>query len=255
MVEPAQWMEPEDPEILQTFRENQTSWLRDLDESGELNWSIEYTYSRCKQLALHGLLQDLGCRTYHLTEAGSQYLSEEFDPDNPHTIDRIIDLSTISAANFKYRNMKFLHGSTPYELQSHKRLVDARTEIWRVRNGDLRSVLRRFPRDEPLINQCALWMRAWTGKHFFPDANHRTAIATLRELLVSSGFEITQWPVHRTVSAIRESKAIRVQTRYELDTLYSKDMHYYVWWFHFVDVLKTELKEASYSASTSPRAR
>lgn len=240
----AQWMEPEDPEILRLFQNHGEYWLRDLDDEGKLHIDRRYAYSRCKRLSLHGLLQDMCNRNYKITKAGEKFLTGELNPDNPQkTFDRIIDLSTISAANFKYRNMRFLHSDTRYNVRDHEQLVDVRNDIWRIRNGDLRKVLRRFPRDEPLLNQCAFWMRAWTGKHFFPDANHRTAIVTLRELLLSNGFEINHWPLHRTVSAIRESKSVRLELTYELDTLYLKDLHYYVWWFHFADVLSEELKE------------
>lgn len=44
-------------------------------------------------------------------------------------------------------------------------------------------MIEKFPTDRPLPEQCALWMHAVIGKHFFDDANHPTAVALLRKLL------------------------------------------------------------------------
>jgi len=118
---------------------------------------------------------------------------------------RITDLSTIAPEDFKQRNSAFLIGDAHYDVLSHQTREDLREQIWRVRNGDLRRVIEDFPRDVPLVAQCALWMHALVGRHFFPDANHRTAIATLRRLLRENGIDTGEWPVVKTKVAREQS--------------------------------------------------
>jgi prophage maintenance system killer protein len=82
-------------------------------------------------------------------------------------------------------------------------------------------------------------MHAVVGKHFFPDANHRTGIALLRELLWKNDIKPGRWPANRT-RAVRDASH-RVRNEIEpirLDTLYSYDGLYLVWWRYFVDVLR-----------------
>lgn len=160
------------------------------------------------------------------------------DPDKP----RITDLSSIEAENFKFRNTEFLksdqhHYDNPHDAS----FLEQRRDIWRVRNGDLRRVLDEFPTERPLIEQCALWMHAVVGKHFFDDANHRTAIALLRKLLRDNGIDPGQWPTERVEQARDESHDIRKEIPpVHLDTLYEKDELYDVWYRFFTDVLPEE---------------
>lgn len=100
---------------------------------------------------------------------------------------RITDLSSLEPENFKFRNTDFLMGDAHYDVLAHQNREELRRRIWHVRNGDLQRVLDDFPTNEPLVEQCALWMHAVVGKHFFPDANHRTAIALLRRHYAKTG--------------------------------------------------------------------
>ena len=153
---------------------------------------------------------------------------------------RITDLSEIQAENFKLRNTEFLmEDSLHYDMADHQSRAELRHDIWVVRNGDLRQVSRDFPRDEPLRIQCAHWMHAVVGKHFFPDANHRTAIALLRDLLWSNGIKPGKWPADRTREVRDRSHDIRQKIEpVRLDTLYRYDRLWLVWWRYFVDVLR-----------------
>lgn len=64
---------------------------------------------------------------------------------------RITDVSTLDAEDFKLRNTKFLQDpDQPYETGRGDTSEELREEIWRVRNGDLRTVLREFPAHDPL---------------------------------------------------------------------------------------------------------
>jgi len=152
---------------------------------------------------------------------------------------RITDVSALDAEDFKIRNAKFLHGHTEYEQTGNESFETLRHQIWATRNGDLRRVLDQFPMEWPLEEQCAGWMHAVVGKHFFPDANHRTAVALLRRLLAENGIEYADWSLTRLRDARKESHAVRREVEtIRLDTLYRKDELYDVWWRFFDDELR-----------------
>ena len=162
-------------------------------------------------------------------------MGEQVDGDSP----RITDLSSLDPENFKFRNEKFLlNRSLHYDNPHDRSISEQRDDIWRVRNGDIERVLEEFPTDRPLPEQCALWMHAVVGKHFFADANHRTAIALLRKLLDDNDIAVDQWPTDRVRTARDESHAVRQDIPpVRLDTLYEKDDLYRVWYEFFTDVL------------------
>lgn len=153
---------------------------------------------------------------------------------------RITDLSGIDAENFKERNRNFLLADDqPYEKRGHENRDELNHGISVVRNGDIRRVLDDFPRDYPLISQCAFWMHAVVGKHFFPDANHRTAIALLRELLTENGVQPGRWDPTLTAQVRDESHKVRNEIEpVRLDTLYEIDKLYYVWYRYFLLLLR-----------------
>lgn len=163
----------------------------------------------------------------------------------PEDWPRITDVSMLEAENFKIRNTKFLNDPDQvYETGRNEPDSELRANIWRVSNGDLRSVLRRFPTDEPLREQCALWMHAVVGKHFFDDANHRTAVALLRRLLDENGIEYEEWDIDRLRRAREESHTVRQEIdRVRLDTLYRRDPLYELWLEFFKDELVVIQKE------------
>lgn len=157
------------------------------------------------------------------------------DPESP----RITDLSALDAEDFKIRNTKFLRGDTEYEQTGNESFEDLRHQIWVTRNGDLRRVFYQLPLEWPLHEQCAGWMHAVVGKHFFPDANHRTAVALLRRLLDENGIEYAPWSLDRLEEARKESHTVRREVEtVRLDTLYRKDRLYEVWLQFFNDELE-----------------
>lgn len=150
---------------------------------------------------------------------------------------RITDLSSISPETIKKRNEQFWIGEAEYETVRAGRRT--REKIWRVRNGDLRKVLRRFPTDAPIQDQCAGWVHAIAGRHFFPDANHRTAIAILRELLRENGITPGKWPVDVSYQASIRSHRVRDEIENVcLDTIYEYDRLFLVWLLYFKNVLR-----------------
>jgi prophage maintenance system killer protein len=82
-------------------------------------------------------------------------------------------------------------------------------------------------------------MHALAGKHFFPDANHRTAIALLRDLLWANGVKPGKGSPERTRTARDESHEVRAEIEpVRLDTLYRRDGLFLVWWRYSFDVLR-----------------
>jgi len=100
-------------------------------------------------------------------------------------------------------------------------------------------IIEKFPEEEPVAVQSALWVRAFAGLHFFYDGNHRTGIATLRAMMEESGVLETFKPFEdfkpRTIAALDASKEERRWiTRKEV---YEKDSLYEVWRKYFEYVL------------------
>lgn len=158
---------------------------------------------------------------------------------DPKEWSRITDLSTLSPETIKYRNTQFLKDDDhPYEMGFQETQQELRRRAWNARNGDLRRVMREFPTDEPLREQCALWMHALVGKHFFPDANHRTAVATLRTLLRTNDIQYTNWSIERLRDVRERSHKVRREVAdVRMDSLYRRDDLYRVWLDFFVDEL------------------
>ncbi|WP_081927456.1 hypothetical protein [Halobellus rufus] len=156
---------------------------------------------------------------------------------------RITDLSTPTPEAIKYRNTQFLRDlEHPYKTGLNDDPDRLERSIWNVRNGDLRRLFREFPIQEPLPRQCAHWVHAVVGKHFFPDANHRTAIATLRRLMRHNGIDPPAWPADQLRIVREDSHTIRHEIEsVRLDTLYRRDRLHDRWYAFFTDVeLATE---------------
>lgn len=164
--------------------------------------------------------------------------------DSTDPAPRITDLSSIEPENFKFRNTQFLRADGHHYDNPHdESFLEQREEIWRVRNGDLERVLEEFPTDRPLPEQCALWIHALVGKHFFPDGNHRTAIVTLRKLLRDNGIEPGEWSTERVKRVRAESHDVRREIPpIHLDRLYETDELYRVWLQFFGEVLPEEYR-------------
>jgi len=170
-------------------------------------------------------------------------------PDGPKEWSRITDLSALTPETIKWTNTEFLNDDDhPYDMGFQETQQEIRRKIWNTRNQRLRRVVREFPRDEPLRQQCALWIHAIVGKHFFPDANHRTAVATLRTLLRENGINYHEWSVERLREVRRRSHDIRheIETRDDskdvrMDTLHRRDELYEVWFQFFKSELEVTI--------------
>lgn len=156
---------------------------------------------------------------------------------SPTSQPKITDLSSITPETLKEQNTDFWRRDVEYEtvIADHH----TRRRIWNTRNGDLRRLVRDFPTDVPIDEQCASWIHAVVGREFFPDANHRTAVASLRELLRENGMQPGRWPPAVTRATAVRSHRIRKETANVcLDTLYRRDRLFLVWVLYFKTVLR-----------------
>lgn len=188
---------------------------------------------------------------YRLTDAGHEAVTKDEIPDvhqqlsaelnqweSQSELPRITDLQEIDAETLKQFNYeRYEDERDKYGLVQQSREKTER-RIWNVKDHQLARVLDEFPRYEPLPQQCAHWVRTLSGKHFFPDANHRTAVASLNALLRLNDIEIpTEWPGRHIGRAVLKSKFVRtfvVDIRF--DNLWSRDEHYQLWHRHFANL-------------------
>lgn len=150
----------------------------------------------------------------------------------------ITELDSLTALDIKEQNVFFLdHRDHEYfhEAGTYER---TRQRVMSTRNGDLRRILRSFPTDAPLIEQGAWWMRALVGKHFFPDANHRTAMVTFRYLMDENGIDPPDLDIDMVERTTADSKAARLRVvEVTFGSLNERDELFYVWCAYFAETL------------------
>jgi len=101
-------------------------------------------------------------------------------------------------------------------------------------------IINQFPVEEDLVSQSALWARGVVGMHFFYNANHRTALASLRRLLHKNNLKTFENPFgeelgEETDSLISELSDINENIGE--DDMYEKDEIYAVWCSYFEESL------------------
>lgn len=164
--------------------------------------------------------------------------------ENPSDGEKRITEVSLKVDDVIQTNMEFFgDDEAEYEDAHAFTHLDTRRKI-KLDEGkrkDLSKVIEGFPTDEPLVSQSALWMRAMVGLHFFPDANHRTAMATLRGMMKDNGiepFEPSGTVEEMTIEVLDRSKELR---RHDVDVdmgnYYEKDRLYEVWLDYFDTVL------------------
>lgn len=239
-----------DEVILERLSSNGPATPRDISERRRRENAVRV---RCRELAQYGLLTETADDTFTITDNGKQYLERDFDVERiskafaPQKITdapllrtekgRIVDFSELDPEDIIYQNIRFLENSANYG-KIRGSVQTTRDTINNVREGDLQRVMDEFPRNEPLVAQCAHWVRAFSGLHFFPDANHRTAMASLSALLDLHGIEYPDWSeegIRRTVVKSKLVRILLVDVRF--DNLWMKDEHYHLWHRYFRNCL------------------
>lgn len=171
--------------------------------------------------------------------------TDEFRTDGggPRITDVTVDVDSVIAVNMEIFKMAQEENSEhEYEDAMAFTKLDTRRKIELDKGDrhDLKRIIDNFPTDEPLVEQSALWMHAIAGVHFFPDANHRTGMNTLRVMMEDNGIEIFE-PFgdieERTHTALDASKKVRRSLDVDMGSYYEKDTLYEVWRRYFDDVL------------------
>lgn len=226
---------------------------------------------QCRDLADCGLLEEVTHDVYALSERGRAYLEGELslpeengdvavdqlrpEPRGEAVPGRITDLSSLDAETLIAFNFDRYHDDTYGLVEGSRERTKRR--IGNVSEADLDRVIREFPTAEPLTQQCAHWVRAISGLHFFPDANHRTAIGSLRALLHFNDVEVpAAWPGRELDRTVLKAKFVRnfvVDVRF--DTLWKRDELYRLWHRHFRNLFLDVAAETYHANSTNRLGR
>lgn len=205
---------------------------------------------QCHYLVDIGLLRRVATDAYEITSLGRGFLDGTLSlaSENGHIqLEQVMDLPSQCITDFsthdptllKTINTDFFNDSTnDYGWVRQDREL-TRQRIWNVKGWQLERVMEEFPRTDPLPQQCAHWMRAIVGLHFFPDANHRTGMATLYGLLDTNNVAklAEDWPGSRIDRAVLYSKLIRsLITSVTFDKLWLRDELYCHWERYFRDL-------------------
>lgn len=203
---------------------------------------------QCRYLCACGILTDVARETFVFSPSDQTAVLSRFEPDGfldlsvsiDDDVRRITDLSEFDARLLRQINRDFLEDDT--FTYGYVRGDRRRTErqLANVERYEIDRVLREFPRTESLFRQCAHWVRAITGLHFFPDANHRTAMSSLYTILSATG--------HETVAdrldfdwiglAVSRSKLLRrYHCEVNFSTLWERDELFHHWHRYLTNTL------------------
>lgn len=251
--------------ILTWISERSPASPRDIAESRRRENVIRL---QCRDLCECHLLEQLTHDVYVLTDEGREYVKGEVElpetdgdidisqlqsnlrwADDEHCITDVTGMDAETIITFNFDQYELDHYGLVRE--SHEA---TKQRIGNVSESDLNRVIREFPVNEPLINQCAHWVRAISGLHFFPDANHRTAIGTLRGLLYLNGISPPEdWPGNDLDRRIIKAKFIRnfvVDVRF--DNLWMEDELFQLWHRHFRNLF-LDLEDTTYKKRSTER--
>lgn len=235
-----------DQYILEWLVENGPATPREICEQQKRENVIR---TRCRSLADLKFVSSISDDVFSISEIGLSYLKSDYriekisraislQPTTEYPLlntnrKRITSLSVLDPADIIYQNIRFLE-DVPNYGKIRGNVQETRDTINNVSEGDLHRVIKEFPLNEPLDQQCAHWVRAFAGLHFFPDANHRTAMATLSAILEANGFPCPKWSERGIRRAVVLSKLIRLlHADIRFDNLWVKDEHYYHWLRYF----------------------
>ena len=193
---------------------------------------------QCRYLVDAGLIDRVATDTFDAASTPNEGLSDgDWLPDDRiETADTRIDgFGEIDGRLLRAVNRRFL-ARGEYGLVRGDR-GETRRRIDGVTRYRIDRVLREFPYRERRCRQCAHWMRAFAGLHFFPDANHRTALATLYAVLDQNGIAppTDEWPFEWIGHAVSRCKLLRsLHSQVTFASLWERDELYYHWLRYFV---------------------
>lgn len=244
-IDPTKQMYLSDQDILEIFTEN--SHLSPY-EIAENRYRENVIRLQLRDLKRIDIVREKAHDTYEMTEYGhSVYRNEHtlpcqgglFDIESispksrPKAEWSMTDFSKLDGETIKKLNFENIEDSSQEYGWVEESPSLTRQRVSNVPDTDLHRTIREFPTHDPLPQQCAHWMRALAGMHWFPDANHRTGMNSLSipyELLTGDSLPISL-EIERTVL---ESKLSRhLLTHISFNTLWKRDSLYCVWHRYF----------------------
>ncbi|MFB6141911.1 MAG: hypothetical protein ABEJ30_01050 [Halorientalis sp.] len=159
-----------------------------------------------------------------------EWVASETVPDDEW---RMTDFSKLDGGTVKQLNRDIVSDTAEDYgwVRADPDLTKRRIE--NVPDVEVDRLIREFPTGEPLPQQCAHWLRAFAGLHWFPDANHRTGMNALSvpyRTLTGSPLPAASG-VERTVLESKLSRHLLSGVRF--DTLWKRDTLYLVWHRYF----------------------
>lgn len=245
--------------ILESLREREDASPRDLSEDRRRENVIRL---QCQYLHEIGLVICPAQDVFALSDRGNRYLKGSlslpckegyFEWERLLEVSnwRIADFSSLDPVDIKITNNEFFESQThDYGLVRRDRNLTER-RIWNTKGWKLNRLMEEFPRTERLARQCAHWVRAIVGIHFFPDANHRTAMGTLYGLLQANDVAPPndEWPPDGIDEAVLRSKLLRgLHCMTDFRILWLRDELYYHWYRFFTNALQDASTHAESSS-------
>ena len=242
-----------DMQVLETVGRIGTASIYDISEDRVSKSRLRL---QCRYLRKLGLLQREGSESYSLSDDGADLLGgEQKLPQSDGYLhlrelldfpdERITDMSVLNQEDLKQINYERFRESEsvnsdnrePYSVDVRDPRRKAR-KVLSAKKWKLDRLLREFPRTEPLASQCAHWVTSLVSFHFFPDANHRTAMISLYQLALGNDVikEDHRWPGSDTeiAKAVLLSKFHRhLSPRRTFDRLWRRDTLYWHWYQYF----------------------
>lgn len=229
-----------DADILESIDERGVATPRDVARS---RYRENVIRLQCRHLRRGGLLRSPAHDTFALSDAGDDFLAGGRSTsttdgyfDREELLDvpprRLRDFSALDPTHVKLTNEGFFEDSSHGYGSVRGGRGRTRRRIWNTQGWKLNRVMEEFPLFEPLVQQCAHWIRAFVGVHFFPDANHRTAMSTLYGVLDTNGVAPPndEWPPAGIDRAVVRSKLLRsLHTVTDFRTLWLRDELYRHW--------------------------
>jgi len=236
-----------DAEIIRWFAEQQSNHHSPY-EIAESRRRENVIRLQCRKLSRAGLLAEHSHDVFYITNKGRDYHRGKIAPpakngqlkteemeeaDKGETAGILTDVSGIDADNIEIIN-EDLFSHPEHEYGNRGSPAETRASIHRVKDYRINRVIREFPCSEPLPAQCAHWVSAFAGLHFFPDANHRTAVISLGVLLEKNDAVFKNLDAGNISRAVLESKLARLlHSDVRFNTLWKKDELYAVWHQYF----------------------
>jgi prophage maintenance system killer protein len=227
-------------DVLDELKQSDIISPRDISQNRLRESPVRLHFHRLEAL---GLAESVGVDHFRITSEGEEVTT---DVDEIRTLysnfiqknrneDRITDLSFLNSYRIKKINMRFFEDENQEYGLVLNSTSETKSRILNQSGNRIYRIIREFPSDIPLVSQCAHWMRAFAGLHWFPDANHRTGMTLLEIILDQNGLDSDPLPGSYRNRVVLRSKIIRLVhiDSTTLRDLWKRDIYYEHWYEYF----------------------